>query len=187
MNKIKNFIKKIGILSFSLTLAFAIFMGVFIASGAWTEPTEAPTGGNIAVPINTGSTYQEKTASIGGEGSFDGSIGVNDIYISSAGKWVSELSTVTSATYTATGSCDEGDEELASRYESRKCTGQVGEGCGSAKSCTTIKGTWESGTPIAPTCSYYDIWKNDYGNCWTYNTRDCTANVKSVICKASWL
>mgnify|MGYP001575942573 CR=1 FL=1 len=56
-----------GILTVSFLAAFAVF--------AWTEPSVAPPGGNVATPINTGSVEQIKT----------GNLTVNALGISASG------------------------------------------------------------------------------------------------------
>jgi hypothetical protein len=46
-----------------VSVSFGIFVLLFIFGFyifAWTEPTQSPPGGNVAVPINTGNIYQEK-------------------------------------------------------------------------------------------------------------------------------
>ncbi len=61
MNTITQTFKQIGFFTIALTLAlFANF-----AYGQWANPTAAPTGGNIAAPINTSGEYQEKYGDIG--------------------------------------------------------------------------------------------------------------------------
>jgi len=48
--------KQIGVLTIALTLAFV----ANFAYGQWADPTTAPTGGNVAAPLNVGSTLQHK-------------------------------------------------------------------------------------------------------------------------------
>jgi len=47
----------LGVLVLSVVVGFTIL--------AWTEPTVAPTGGNVSAPLNTGSTAQTKAGAIG--------------------------------------------------------------------------------------------------------------------------
>lgn len=74
------------ILSFGLSYALA-----------WTAPTATPPAGNIFAPINTGSDLQTKTGNLSvanlGTNSITvtGNATVNDVYITSIGKWASEL------------------------------------------------------------------------------------------------
>jgi hypothetical protein len=53
-------LKITSLFTISLTAAFIIFMGVMVASGAWTEPTNAPPLGNVSAPINVGNDGQAK-------------------------------------------------------------------------------------------------------------------------------
>ncbi|MCX6738300.1 MAG: hypothetical protein NTY11_02710, partial [Candidatus Parcubacteria bacterium] len=51
-----------------ISLSFAVIVMLFVTAFyifAWTEPTTAPPGGNVAVPINTGSDSQFKTGKLG--------------------------------------------------------------------------------------------------------------------------
>ena len=59
-------------------------VSIGIAHAAWTEPTEAPPNGNVAAPINVGSTAQVKNGGLGvntltvfGNSLFGGSTGSN--------------------------------------------------------------------------------------------------------------
>ncbi len=123
-----------------LVLALLLTFGLSYAYASWSEPTATPPGGNADAPINVGSAAQKKIGGLllntGGainglivqygnvgigtvspqspapNGKTSGNITVNDIYISSIGKWASQLgggtaaspsqSPVLSATYTYT-------------------------------------------------------------------------------------
>jgi len=54
-------LRDIGYLTIALTLALT----ANFAYGQWANPTVAPTGGNIAVPINIGTVNQVKSGGIG--------------------------------------------------------------------------------------------------------------------------
>lgn len=84
---------------------------------AWTEPTATAPGENVGAPINTSDILQNKTGSLGVSGAFldvlnslfvhgnvgvgtqtpnpdkgaSGNIDVNDVYLRSTGKWLSEM------------------------------------------------------------------------------------------------
>jgi len=64
---LKTLSKDIGLLTIALTLAL---MANF-AYSAWAEPTAAPTGGNVNLPINVGPVNQVK----------DGGLGVDDLAV----------------------------------------------------------------------------------------------------------
>jgi hypothetical protein len=49
----------LSVIIIGITLGFAL---QFVR--AWTEPTEAPPGGNLGAPINTGATAQTKTGNL---------------------------------------------------------------------------------------------------------------------------
>ncbi|MDO8241274.1 MAG: hypothetical protein Q7T51_04835 [Candidatus Moranbacteria bacterium] len=59
LQKIKNSVKEVGIMSTGLTLAFIIFIGLSI-SNAWVAPSATPPGGNLGAPINTSNIGQTK-------------------------------------------------------------------------------------------------------------------------------
>ena len=61
MNSIIQTFKQVGVLTTALTLALV----ANFAYGQWADPVQAPTGGNIAAPINTGSTLQVKDGALG--------------------------------------------------------------------------------------------------------------------------
>jgi len=61
MNTILQTTKQIGFLTIALTLALL----ANFAYGQWANPTAAPTGDNVAAPINTASTTQTKPGLIG--------------------------------------------------------------------------------------------------------------------------
>ncbi len=48
----------------ALTVAFLVFMGVTVVSGAWNEPAGNPPDGNVAAPINVGNLGQFKAGGI---------------------------------------------------------------------------------------------------------------------------
>jgi len=54
-------LRDIGYLSIALTLALT----ANFAYGQWANPTQAPTGGNITPPVNTGSVAQSKSGNFG--------------------------------------------------------------------------------------------------------------------------
>ncbi len=73
--KIKQFVREVGVMSVSVSFAFiitAVFIvaGVYVAKG-WTEPVVAPPGGNVAAPINVGAVPQNKAGSLGISGILD--------------------------------------------------------------------------------------------------------------------
>ncbi|HBB44198.1 MAG: hypothetical protein UW27_C0011G0010 [Parcubacteria group bacterium GW2011_GWA1_44_13] len=74
------------VISFGLSYAFA-----------WTAPTATPPTGNVSAPINTGTDLQTKAgnltvANLGANTiTLTGTATVNDVYITSIGKWASEL------------------------------------------------------------------------------------------------
>ncbi|GBE19576.1 hypothetical protein BMS3Abin17_00300 [archaeon BMS3Abin17] len=90
----------------------------------------------------------------------------------------------TSFTYTSTSGCDAGDEPIGSRYEERQCCGFREPGCSGSVCCTVPQGEWDA-NPTPGECGYNDIYKNNYGNCWIYNSATCTANVETFLCRAS--
>ncbi len=53
--------KQIGFFTIALTLALV----ANFAYGQWVNPTQAPTGGNVEVPINTSGASQIKTGNLG--------------------------------------------------------------------------------------------------------------------------
>jgi len=61
MQTIISISKQVGLVTIALTLALA----ANFAYGQWTNPTQAPTGGNVATPINTATGYQTKAGNIG--------------------------------------------------------------------------------------------------------------------------
>ena len=74
-------------------------------SGSWTAPTVAPPGGNVAAPLNIGTTLQEKLGSL----LIDGNLGVmGNLVIAtgtpSAGKVLTALNNTGLVTWTATSS-----------------------------------------------------------------------------------
>ena len=74
------------VISFGLSYAFA-----------WTAPIATPPNGNVSAPINTGADLQTKAgnltvANLGANTVIlTGTATVNDVYITSIGKWASEL------------------------------------------------------------------------------------------------
>lgn len=77
-------------------LAIVLSFGLSYAL-AWTAPTTTPPGGNVSAPINTGADLQTKegnlsVANLGANTiTLTGTATVNDVYITSIGKWASEL------------------------------------------------------------------------------------------------
>ncbi|MCF7845224.1 MAG: hypothetical protein K9M12_00475, partial [Candidatus Pacebacteria bacterium] len=56
-----------------ISLTLGVFFSIFLLSlavFAWTEPTEAPPGGNIPYPINAVDSAQYKTGALGVGGVF---------------------------------------------------------------------------------------------------------------------
>lgn len=51
----------------------AVLVGYSYTSGQWSEPTAAPTGGNVPAPLNAGPTAQTKTGSLIIDGTLDAS------------------------------------------------------------------------------------------------------------------
>lgn len=50
------------IIILSIVVSFSVFL--VLAQGGWVEPTVAPPGGNVAAPLNTGSTGQSKSGGL---------------------------------------------------------------------------------------------------------------------------
>lgn len=97
-----------------ITLAVILSFGLSYAI-AWTAPAATPPGGNVSAPINTGSTAQTKAGTLTVNGldlnagnitsiwglavnsisagtiTLTGTATVNDVYITSIGKYASEL------------------------------------------------------------------------------------------------
>ena len=48
----------------TLLAIILVALSVNYLYAAWTAPTAAPTGGNIAAPVNVGSTFQDKTGDL---------------------------------------------------------------------------------------------------------------------------
>jgi hypothetical protein len=61
MNTIVQTSKQIGLLTIALTIALV----ANFAYGQWANPTQVPTGGNVAPPINTSGVYQAKFGDFG--------------------------------------------------------------------------------------------------------------------------
>jgi len=61
MHSFTKTLRDIGFLTIALTLALV----ANFAYGQWANPTEAPTGGNVAAPINTSGTTQTKSGNFG--------------------------------------------------------------------------------------------------------------------------
>ena len=47
-----------------VVLALVLGLGISYAQAVWTGPTAAPTGGNVAAPLNVGATAQTKTGDL---------------------------------------------------------------------------------------------------------------------------
>jgi len=69
-----NIRKSLAVAFCALTATLAICLGIL----AWSEPSATPPGGNVAAPINTGSTQQTKAGPLG--------IKLNDL-----GYWISQV------------------------------------------------------------------------------------------------
>lgn len=54
-----------SIIKTTLTIALAVVIAAHSAHAAWTLPTTTPPGGNVAAPLNTGTTSQVKQSSLG--------------------------------------------------------------------------------------------------------------------------
>ncbi len=84
----------------SLVAVLALSFGLSYTYAAWTAPTAPPPGANAYAPINTGPIAQNKIGNLTlgqtslptAPNSKSGNIAVNDVYIRSVGKWVSQLS-----------------------------------------------------------------------------------------------
>lgn len=135
------------------TLAIMLSVGFSYAYAGWSEPSQAPTGGNADAPINVGASSQTKSGALtvggvltvstgtsftwagtgnyiyGGDsdiatrqagslyvqnqtGSATANVIANDYYISSVGKWASELVSVSAATSSVSLMCTQ-----ASRHQ----------------------------------------------------------------------
>ena len=92
MVSIKKFLSEVGLLTFSLTLAFIVFVGVTIVQGVWTAPTDQPPAGNTPEPLNVSNNNQIKSGSLEAQnlkarGIFEAPFGIAaDFYV---GSWVS--------------------------------------------------------------------------------------------------
>jgi len=62
----KTFFKE----SLRTVIIIGVLFGVVTLVSAWTAPTQAPTGGNVAAPINVGSVEQYKSGALGIGGVF---------------------------------------------------------------------------------------------------------------------
>ena len=99
-----------------LTIAFTFALSINYIFAAWTGPIQAPPGGNAPTPVHIGTTNQVKDGGLGlnalsvfGNGYFQDNVGigtasltspapngqtgnldVNDVYLASIGKWLSQ-------------------------------------------------------------------------------------------------
>lgn len=84
-----------------IALAIVLSIGLSYAL-AWTAPTATPPTGNVSAPINTSNTAQTKVGNlsvwdlvsnsvVAGSVTLTGNATVNDVYITSIGKYASEL------------------------------------------------------------------------------------------------
>jgi len=63
----QKFLKQFGIYVGALLVAFVVFVGMSVVSGANPPPTNNPPAGNVAPPINTGIDLQVKSGIIGAD------------------------------------------------------------------------------------------------------------------------
>jgi len=100
---IKRLLAKIGISGVSFIIAIFLITGITIVFGDWQEPPSLPPGSPIGAPLVTQSQYQEKFAApgLGVPQAFSGSIGANDFWVHSVGKWMSELGGGTACDWSA--------------------------------------------------------------------------------------
>lgn len=84
MTTISNFLRRPMVIVSALVILFAAFSYSVGMVYAWTGPTAAPTGNNVAAPINVGSTSQVKDGALSvnsfivfGNSLFGGSAGSN--------------------------------------------------------------------------------------------------------------
>lgn len=74
---LKQFVISLG----AFVAALLIFWGVTVVLADWSEPTQAPPGGNVAAPINIGGATQHKV----------GKIEADDVWSDDATVWMSEI------------------------------------------------------------------------------------------------
>ena len=105
----------VGVLSFSLLICAAIY--------AWTEPSAAPTGGNINAPINTGSTAQTKAGDLNISGNLitSGNVGIGT---ASPNAKLNVVSGMTNLSRDNTGECCSIGDATLSLAESTSVTGK---------------------------------------------------------------
>ena len=118
----KQKLKKAGYWASVVTLGLVVGISLQLARANWSAPTASAPNGNVGAPINTGNNTQRKegtlevdTAFVVGvdtdisaiappkNGKESGNAYVNDLYIGSLNKWVSELSGTSTSTSTSTG------------------------------------------------------------------------------------
>lgn len=92
----KKIISLLGIVAIGIVLGLSIQ----IARADWTPPTSTAPSGNVGAPITTGPVAQNKsgnfsigatTPNFSAPNSLGGNMDINDVYLRSTGKWVSEM------------------------------------------------------------------------------------------------
>ncbi|MBI4993891.1 tail fiber domain-containing protein [Candidatus Wolfebacteria bacterium] len=82
MKILSKIFKSLNFITAQIIIAIILFSGISIVSAAWSEPTSAPTGGNVAEPLNTSSNIQ---SIIGNTKLIGGNIGLFDLTASGNG------------------------------------------------------------------------------------------------------
>ena len=189
------------VISFGLSYAFA-----------WTAPIATPPNGNVSAPINTGADLQTKAgnltvANLGANTVIlTGTATVNDVYITSIGKWASELFPVNlvngqhtasqcsglgGSTVDITGgklcklagaSCPAGWVKYQSWSTTSNTNGNYSAAAGpkvctrQTRTCSSLSHTWANAAQESVTCSY----SNEY--CGFEDTVTVTAVITETGC-----
>ncbi len=109
MKHLIHLVKEVGILTFSFTFAFLVFMGIVVAKG-FTPPVTAAPGVNVPPPVNVGSLPQGRL----------GTFSAADVWSDALGDWMSALGTP--KRYHLEAEPGAICELFEGAYESRACT-----------------------------------------------------------------